>query len=262
MGPHVEWEELPDDVRQAVELRTGRVVAAEVVEEGLNCSTALVLDTERAGAVFLKGVLLTDSAGVGALTVEARVNTAVAGVGPRLLWAGIQAGGWYCLVFDYVDGCHADLSPGSPDLDSVALLLRRMQLLRAPALPFPQLAARFRAYLCPGEAGLLRGDHLLHTDANPHNILISDDGSASLVDWAMPALGPAWVDAAYTAVRLMESGIAPVRARAWLYGFESWKQADVKSVRTFIGVTCRHWDAVVGPDKARPSNQRFLQLIE
>jgi hypothetical protein len=45
------------------------------------------------------------------------------------------------------------------------------------------------------DLALLAGDHLLHTDLNPDNILISD-GRAWLVDWAWTTLGAAWIDPA------------------------------------------------------------------
>ncbi|MFF2066142.1 phosphotransferase [Streptomyces sp. NPDC058200] len=260
MIERVQWEELPVRLRTAVEERTGTVIAAEPVTQGLNCSVALTLDTRRSGALFFKGVRDTDTEGVAALRWEERVNSAVGGISPAVRH-DFRVAGWSCLAFDYVRGSNADLSPGSPDLDAVTSTMRRMHRLRAPDFAIPPLADRFAEHLLPGETDALSGRHLLHTDTNPHNIMISDHGEAYVVDWAMPALGPAWVDPAYTAVRLMECEQAPAAALAWLNGFTSWRQADPKAVSVFVEGTCRQWTAAVGGRGAEASNARFRHLL-
>ncbi|MFB4298257.1 hypothetical protein [Actinomadura sp. NTSP31] len=56
--------------------------------------------------------------GVAQLAREAAVNQHVRAITPELL-ADIEAGGWRVLVFEYVEGRHADYRPGSRDLDTV-----------------------------------------------------------------------------------------------------------------------------------------------
>ncbi|WP_406000454.1 aminoglycoside phosphotransferase [Streptomyces sp. NBC_00829] len=269
MSERVQWEELPSELRNAVEARTGPVITSENVAEGLNCSVALVVHTRTSGPLFLKGVRTSDAAGMVGLRCEEQINETVAGISPTILYR-FEVGGWFCLAFIYVDGRHADLSPGTEDLAAVAFTMGRMQqLIFNEPLPFgrftftaPQLAERFAKFLNPGEAAALKGTNLLHTDANPHNIMIGDDcGDAYVVDWAMPAIGPAWVDPAYTAVRLMECGQTPSDALGWLGGFASWRQADPKAVEVFVNATCRHWTATVGEKGAEPSNARFRHLL-
>ncbi|MCC3768768.1 phosphotransferase [Streptomyces sp. UNOC14_S4] len=261
MVERVGWEELPAALRGAVEARTGRVTASRTVVDGLNCVAALVLDTERSGRLFFKGVREADAKAVAALGWEARVNEAVRGVGPLLLHR-FRDGGWSCLAFAHIDGRHVDLGPGSNDLAAVSDALRRMQTFSASGLPAPPLADRYAAHLLPGDAECLSGTSLLHTDTNPHNIMIGNgDGVAYIVDWAMPATGPAWVDAACTAVRLMECGQSPADALTWLGGFASWRHADPESVEAFVHVTCRDWTATIGERDAAPSNARFRHLL-
>lgn len=261
MIERVSWEALPAGLRGAVEERAGQVIASEIVAEGLNCAAALVLTTRRGERLFFKGVRETHVAAVAALDHEARINGVVQGVSPTVLHR-FRVSGWSCLAFAFVDGRHADLGPGTSDLAAVASALRHMQAFSGSAFPAPPFVDRFTPYLLPGEAASLSGTALLHTDTNPHNILIDKrNGNACIVDWAMPATGPAWADPAYTAVRLMECGQAPADALAWLGGFTSWRQAEPRSVEAFVNVTCRRWAATVGEQAAEPSNARFRHLL-
>ncbi|MFE4371785.1 phosphotransferase [Streptomyces sp. NPDC056835] len=260
MTERVPWDDLPAGLRAAIEDKTGAVTASTSVTQGLNCTTAQVITTRGNGPLFLKGVRDTDLDGAAALRWEEHLNDTVGGISPTIRHA-VRVGGWYCLLFVYVDGRNADLSPGSKDLDAVAFTIGRMHRLRTPDICIPPLADRFTGYLMPGEAeALAGGTHLLHTDTNPHNIMISS-GTAYIVDWAMPAVGPEWVDAAYTAVRLMEYGHAPASALAWLRRIPSWRSADPKAVEALVSATCRRWSAVVGARGSAASNKRFQQLV-
>ncbi|MFI5617555.1 phosphotransferase family protein [Streptomyces sp. NPDC051567] len=259
MTERVQWEDLPAGLREAVTARTGPVVTSETVAEGLNCTVALIIHTRRAGPLFLKGVRTSDATGTAGLRAEEHVNGVVAAHGSALRHR-FEAAGWRCLAFAHLDGRHVDLSPGTGDLDAVARTLERVQSLDAGGLRIPRFAERFRKYLEPGEAEALEGAALLHTDANPHNILVRA-GDAYLVDWAMPATGPAWVDPAYTAVRMMECGQTPADALRWLHRFPGWRRAEPGAVRAFVNGTCRHWTATVGEKGAGPSNARFRSLL-
>ncbi|MEV5592203.1 phosphotransferase [Streptomyces sp. NPDC052496] len=250
------WWELSAGVWAAVEERMGPVTGAWDVADGLTCSTAAVLSTE-AGHVFMKGVPAGDARGRAAQAMEAVVNAAVCGVGPRLLWQ-VTAGGWDLLGFEYVEGRHADLAAGSADLVLVADVLRAAQAARAPE-GLPSFADRFADVLPPEQLGLLRGDVLLHTDTNPHNLLVGCD-RAWLVDWAMPAAGPAWVDVAYTTVRLMEADCPAGEALEWAAQFPSWEAADPRAVQALVTGTCRLWERQVGVRDARHSNARYAAL--
>lgn len=255
------WTALPETVREVIESRAGRIHTAETIEEGLTCSVALSLRTADGDQLFLKGVDAADQAGRRAQLWETVVNPWVLDVGPRLRWHA-EVEGWFFLAFDHVEGCHARLGPESPDHEAVADLHRRMQKLPRPDGDIPAFRDRLSPFLPSWQAELLDGDHLLHTDTNPHNLLIRDDGRAFLVDWAMPARGPAWVDAAATAVRLMEDGTPPADARRWLDQFESWRQADPMAVRAYVAGTCAHWERAVGAKGARPSNARVHALVD
>ncbi|MEV8474865.1 phosphotransferase [Streptomyces sp. NPDC051173] len=254
------WAELPTVVRAAVSARTGPVGLVEDVPHGFTCRFAAILSTA-GGGVFVKGVPVEDEQGVMAQGFEVAVNSAVAAVSPRLLWR-VEAGGWDVLGFEVVPGRHADLSSGSSDLPLVAAVLEDAQGLRVPeGVVLPQLADRdLDGFLAPAGRELLLGDALLHTDTNPHNLLVGA-GRAWLVDWALPVVGPAWVDVAYMAVWLMSEGCTPVEALGWAGQFTCWADADTRAVRVFVAATCRRMEAGVGVRGAAASNARFEALL-
>jgi hypothetical protein len=261
MTERVPWEELPADLRDTIEARTGPVTGSQTVTSGFNCSTALVITTRNHGRLFLKGVRTTDAAGVAGLRCEERINGVVGGIGPTIRHR-FETAGWLCLAFVHIDGRHIDYTPGTGDLEPLTRTVRRLQHVRTPRTPVPQLADRFAGYLKPGEADALYGKHLLHTDTNPHNILISTGRHAYIVDWAMPVLGPAWVDAAYTATWLMTFGQPPADALAWLSGIPAWHQADPRAVEAFVNVTCREFTISVGEQDSAASNDRVRYLLD
>lgn len=260
MSERIDWESLPAELRRAVEARTGAVISVEPVEEGLNCSVALTIDTAQNGPLFFKGVRESDADGVAGLLNEEKINECVAGIGPAVRY-GFRAAGWFCLAFVHIEGRHADLGSGSDDLAAVTFTMNRMAGLRLPDMHIPHITERLAGFLDPGESDLLSEQSLLHTDTNPHNIMITRGGVAYVIDWAMPALGPSWIDPAYTAVRLMEYGQTADEAISWLADFPHWRQAHSKSVEAFVLATCRHWTACVGGKGASASNDRFRALL-
>lgn len=153
---------------------------------------------------------------------------------------------WEYLLFEHVDGRHADLSPGSFDLDLLAGVLRRLLGVAehdtSASTPVEERWARFGSDL---DLGLLAGDRLVHSDLNAGNILVGE-GGAVLVDWALPARAAAWLNVGFLLASLIGAGFAPATAERWAQRtFPEWSAAGRAAVDAFVAA----WPA------AEPSRQ-------
>jgi len=234
---HWEWQHVPEQLRRAIDSQVGPVRAITAASAGLNAHIAATLAVPT-GKVFVKAIPLTHPSAF-TLTNEARIAPDVRGISPRLLHHGTTAG-WQYLLFEHVAGRHVDLSPGSSDVDVLADLLRRLaavtefDTLAAP--PVEQRWARFGRDL---DLGPLAGDHLVHSDLNPGNILI-DHGRAVLVDWARPARAAAWLSVGFLLASLVSAGAAPATAERWAVGaVPEWCTAAPAAVDTFVAALAR-----------------------
>jgi hypothetical protein len=251
MRTRITWDDLPEATRAAIADRTGPVRCARTVSGGRNSPLATVLDTP-AGSVFVKG-LPADARGVATQAREAATAPYVAEVAPTLRWHMPDAAGWNVLAFDYVDGRHADYTPGSPDVAAVVELLARVGDIDYPAdAPGRDARRAFASYVGdPDAAGLLGGTTLLHTDYNPENVLIGSDG-ARLVDWAWPCRGTAWIDPCVLIVRLIAAGHSPQAAEECVADVPAWRSAPALSVAVFVAASVRLWAEIAEQDSQQP----------
>ncbi len=240
----VHWEDLPDEVRAAVEKQTGTVWSARTVSEGLNSAAAALLDTA-SGKVFAKG-LRRDYPRSWTQGMEALINPYVHALSPRLLWR--VEGEWDVLGFEAVDGRHADFRPGSRDLRPLLETMEALGALRCPDLPVKRAEDRWRPYVAsPQDAEWFTGDRLLHTDYNPVNVLMSG-GRALLIDWAWPTRGAGWIDPACLIVRLMANGHTAEQAEGAVSALSAWRVAPEEGVRVFARASVRLWAEIAGND--------------
>jgi len=192
-------------VRDAIQARTGRITAVRTPGMGQNSPLAAIITASR-GMVLAKGM----PSGHRRVITQAREAAAaplVRHLSPALLWH-LDEGGWNVLGYEYVQGRHADYSPGSPDLDLLVALMADLSKISVPGHdgPFKRAEDRWLEYVDePGQADLLAGNVLTHSDWTPDNVLVSS-GRAWLIDWAWPTLGAAWTDPACWILRLMASG--------------------------------------------------------
>lgn len=248
----IDWSDLSEGARNAVQSQTGRVLKAHTASKGLNCEIAASLHTPT-GKVFVKG-LRSGHPRAWTQQMEAMINPWVLPVTPRLLWQ-VQADGWDILGFEHIEGRHADYASGSRDLPKVIQAMRQLGQIPAPDLPLKRAEQRWADYVDDNSAlQLLRGDCLLHTDLNPHNILVNS--TARIIDWAWPTRGAAWIDPACLALMLMAAGQTPREAEAWARQVPSWSLACERAIDTFAAVSSRLWEEIAQADPT-PWKQRL-----
>ncbi|MFC6903355.1 hypothetical protein ACFQGX_50200 [Nonomuraea dietziae] len=196
----LDWEELPEPVRAAVQDRCGPVVKAETATSGIMPGVAARLHTEH-GSVFLKAINADNTAAF-LHTREQWASRALpaAAAAPRLLWSDI-VDGWHVMGFEYLEHAReADLSPGSPDLRPVLATVADLGRVLTPApagarsvseniaplqakgkhlLAKDVLGADhslYEAALDSFDLAAVEGDTFVHYDLSPSNLLITPSG--------------------------------------------------------------------------------------
>ena len=255
MRQRITWDDLPAAAQAAITDQTGPIRTARMVGAGANSPLAAVLRTDH-GSVFVKG-MPADSRGVASQAREAAVAPHVTGVAPQLLWHLPDAGGWDLLGFEYVDGRHADYTPGSPDIAATVTMLARIDEIDYPGdAPARDVRAAFAAHIDDQAAAeLLAGTRLLHIDFNPENVLIGPDGPR-MVDWAWPCRGAAWINSCVLIVRLIAAGHAPEAAEACVADVPAWRSAPTAGVGVFAAASARMWREISEQDP-RPWKQNM-----
>ncbi|MGP3963262.1 phosphotransferase family protein [Nonomuraea sp. 3N208] len=278
------WEELPDDVINAVQEQCGHVLKAENATAGIMPGVAARLDLEDSDRVFFKAIERTHEAARLHLRERWAGQSLPADVpAPRMLWSD-TIGKWHVMVHQYVNdnAHHADLSPGSKDLPAV---LDTMALLGALLTPCPNgampvsdnvdaLMAKARHMLDKPSSELanrdlyeaaidgfglsaLRGNTLLHYDLSAGNLLVTR-GRVRVVDWSFAARGAAWLEAALFAPRLIEAGHTPEKTDELLSTLPHWHDAPRKAIAGLAAAWTlfRLYKAQHGPEQIRQAHAR------
>ncbi|MET8102730.1 aminoglycoside phosphotransferase [Streptomyces sp. NPDC005236] len=236
--------ELPDEVRALIEKNSGPITDMGTVAGGLNSSIAACVRTGRRAphTLFVKGLPL-DHPRVWTQAREAKINPHVRDVTPALHWYE-EADGWSLLGFEYVEGDHADYTPGASDLSQISATMGQLARLRAPGVELKTMTDRFRKYVeSPAELKWFEGDSLLHTDWNPHNVIMTKAG-AVLVDWAWASTGAAWIDPALWLLWLIAHGHTAEQAESVAAEHPAWKTAPPAGLDTLARVQERLWDSI------------------
>lgn len=229
----IHWEA----VKNLIEKETGPVRAAAQVPGGLNSEISVIVRTDT-GTVFVKGRAASHPQ-AWTQKREQEVNPSVCHISPRLMWS-VSDDEWALLGFEYIPGRHADYSPGSSDIPTVARTLVDLQQVPCPDIELKQAEQRWAAYM--GRPELLSGTCLLHTDWSPENLLVHD--RAYLIDWAWPTKGAGWIDPACWAVWLIASGHTPTTAEAWASSVPSWERAPAHALNEFAGAQALMWAGI------------------
>ncbi|MEV5570286.1 hypothetical protein AB0L06_09555 [Spirillospora sp. NPDC052269] len=268
------WEDLPEPSHAAIEARCGTILKAETTTRGIMPGLAARLDTIDGGRFFLKAVS-DDSPARELYLREEEANAALAAskIAPTMLWSSIGHG-WVVMVFEYIEGREADLSPGSPDLPQVVALLRRLGSLPAwqgaPPVTHNVAALRdtanallnrhtgadhweeYAQALDRFDLDTLAGGALVHYDLSSGNLLGTTDGTKA-VDWSFACAGAAWLDAVLLLPRLIEAGHTPAQAEAVVAEVPAWDAAPADSITGLatLWTMFREYKAFYGPKEMR-----------
>jgi hypothetical protein len=270
------WAELPTAVRGEVERHVGVVLDESPAPAGRNSEFSTTLTTS-AGRVFVKGIT-TENPGVRAHRHEAAVNPRLPEIAPRLLWT-IEVDSWLLLGYEHIDGRHADLSPGSPDLPLLVDALRELGGRAAGDAPdlaaqWARLAAwrRLRhdspADLNPWSRANLEqfvewerraidavaGNQMAHTDLHSLNILVGE--RLRVVDWAWTRATVPWLDVGFLVLRLIDAGHSPAAAEQWATSAEAWVAAAEDDRTAFAVAVLGIWE-FLQRDQPLPHRERL-----
>lgn len=239
----ITWEDLPGEVKDAIEKRTGRILEAHTATAGQNSPMAATVTTEH-GKTFVKGLPRSENRS-SSQAREIAVAPLVREISPHLYWHFEEAD-WIVLGYQHVEGRHADYRPESRDPAALLPILLALGEIEVPSGsgPFKLAEDRWKTYVeDPDELETFRGTTLQHTDWIPHNVLISAE-RAYLIDWAWPTLGAAWMDPAYFLIRLMASGHSPEDAESFAAQVPAFAKADPAHLDVFARVNVRMWDEI------------------
>ncbi len=241
----ITYQELPQQVRAAIEDVTGPVDSATSATAGFNSAVAARLHTA-AGDRFCKA-LPADHRWVWTQRREADIAPHLHEVAPPLL-ARLDVGGWDILLFEALDGHHADYSLGSPDLPAVVALLEAIAQTACPPIELREAAERLHNYVTtPADPRHFAGSALLHTDLNNANVLVDAD-RARIVDWGWATRGAAWLDAAYWVLWLIAAGHPPAAAERWAGKVSTWRTASSAGLRAFSEAQAALWAEIRARD--------------
>lgn len=215
------------------------VVSAANQDGGFSHGMAAVLVLADGRQAFAKAIRADDEL-ASPFRMEAAASQGVSGLVPTPSWLfTVEESGWFVLVFEFVAGRHPRLDRPE-ELTAVLALLDRMAKALTPS-PLPAAPAvaqmygpELRRWTSFAERGTPQdldpwavrnldalvalegrwlewatGETLLHTDLRSDNLLVTADGSVTVVDWAWPCRGAAWVDLGFLAPSIAAAGIDP-----------------------------------------------------
>ncbi|GLZ04319.1 hypothetical protein Acsp03_17850 [Actinomadura sp. NBRC 104412] len=275
--PALAWEDLHADIQHGIQEHAGQVVKAEPLTQGLMPGIAARLHTTN-GDAFVKAVPVgSPAAGLYRRELEANGALPADAPAPRLRW-GAETAGWVVMLFDYLPGRDADLSPGSPNLPAVLTTLGRLgdtltpspwpdaptvadnvaalqekahRLLSHPSATVPA-RERYARALESFDLALLAGNAMLHYDLHPGNLRMSGR-CVHVLDWSFACQGAAWVDAAMLAPRLIEAGHTPQQAEDLISQLPAWEHAPEAAVTGLAALWTmfREYKSLYGPENVR-----------
>jgi hypothetical protein len=232
----VDWAALPEAVMAGI---TDRVGGGHAVSAGAGDHAEFAATVGGSGGKVFVKASRTDF-GVRALRYELLVSEAVDQTfSPAVEWHFVAAG-WLVVGFEHCDGPHADLSPGSTDLDLLDAALRELAETPAPDVPL---------FTPKGRLGFahptMDGASLIHTDLGPANLIVTA-GGLRIVDWAFATRAAPWLELVLLVPWLIGSGHTPERAEAWTARFPAWGDIPAGVLDGFVSDNAAKWASKAG----------------
>ncbi|MGR6999921.1 phosphotransferase [Yinghuangia aomiensis] len=218
----------------------GREFTAEDLPEGGGSGVVALVTLADGHKVFVKA---TDAPGrMIELQLEADLGPYLPEYAPRFLWS-VTAAGWYVIAVEGLSGVVAELEAASPHLGLIAEALTAVGQQKAPVLDPPLWTAwdTWRIWDIPEAEPLFQGDRLVHADPAATNFIITPN-RAYLIDWSWSLVGPAWIDPALCAVRLMADGDHTAEsAYEWASRIPAFAEAPPGGLRALAVAEARRW---------------------
>lgn len=238
----IDWTALPAAVKTEIAGRVGGVPEVIPASSGNHAEIAATV-AGPTGKVFIKAA--SSEFGVRTLRYELLASRAVSlSCSPAVEW-DFESHGWLVIGFEHCEGPHADLSPGSPDLDLLTSALKELAETTAPGQFWYTPSARL-AFSDPA----MDGEMLIHTDLNPANLIVTRQG-LRIVDWAFAAKAAPWVELALLAQWLIGSGHTPQQAEEWLARHPAWSVIDPETLDEFASRNAAKWSNKAGQGTVR-----------
>ncbi|WP_433332436.1 protein kinase [Spirillospora sp. CA-294931] len=225
------------EFRALIHPHTGDQTNIRNAAHGLGADIAVLAEGEH-GLFFVKAVPNRAGGRRESLIREGLINPYVVPLSPAVQWQA-QDDTWVALGFEAIDARAADLGPASQDLPAVIDALNQIAAIPLPEIAQDWLETRWDRF-ATGEADTkhFRGNSLLYTDIQPHNLLVSDEGVRA-VDWGWPTRGAAFIDPACLVVQLIAAGHSPESAESWAARCTPWAGADPNAVDAFAAANLR-----------------------
>ena len=221
------------EIQELIAPYTGTVRRVAEIDAGYRADVTASVEADR-GRFFVKAF---KEAGTAVPEPrEVALNPYVRGIGPPLVRLA-RSGSWTALIYVFIEGRHADLGPGSPDISHVVSLIDRVGRVHPPD-DGTWRHRTWRDVASADEVRLLDGNALLHSDINPENILV-DGTRAWLVDWSSPFLGAAVVNLGELVTQLIAAGHSPAAAEHTVSGCEVWANAEPGVIDALARVLAR-----------------------
>lgn len=238
-----DWTALPESVTTGIAERVGGAFDATPASSGNHAEFASTV-TGPAGQVFVKAA--SGELSVRSLRYELAATRAIDRHPPAVLWH-FESDGWLVVGTEHLAGPHPDLSPGSADLELLAVTLKALQESAAPGESWFTPEARL-GFAHPA----MDGEMLIHSDLNPANLIVTVHG-LRIVDWACATRGAPWVELALLVQWLIGSGHSARQAEEWLTQFPTWAATEPEALDDFASRNASKWSA-----KSRRSTESWV----